>query len=86
MEAVLPGRGKITHFGDGKVCLVDQDKTKTSPSKCKFSDLRLRSWKLTKFLMSFFKPPVKDCINLQKYFLHRLNQLVAFSSDIIYFG
>ena len=39
MEAVLLGRGKITYFGDGKVSLVDQNKTKTSPSKCKFSDL-----------------------------------------------
>ena len=29
---------------------------KGSPLKCKFSDFRLLVWKLTKFLMSFFKP------------------------------
>ena len=29
---------------------------KRSPWKCKFSDFQLFSWKLTKFLISFFKP------------------------------
>ena len=31
---------------------------KRSRSKCKFLDFRLLAWKLTKFLMSFFKPRV----------------------------
>ena len=31
---------------------------KTSASKCEFSDFRLLAWKLTMFLMSFFKPQV----------------------------
>ena len=37
---------------------------KMSSSKCTFSDLRLLAWKLTKFLMSFFKPQVNFSLNI----------------------
>ena len=36
---------------------------KSIQSKWKFSDFRLLSWKLTKFLMSFFKPQVSFPLN-----------------------
>ena len=36
---------------------------KRSPSKCKFWDFRLLGWKLTKFLMLFFKPHVSFPLN-----------------------
>ena len=38
---------------------------KRSPSKCNFSDFRLLPWKLTKFLMSFFKPRVSFPLNFE---------------------
>ena len=41
---------------------------KRSPSKCKFSDFRLLVWKLTKFLMSFFKPRVSFPLNFASPF------------------
>ena len=41
---------------------------KTSPSKCKFSDLRLFALKLTKFLMSIFKPPVNFSLSIASPF------------------
>ena len=36
---------------------------KRSLLKCKFSDFGLLAWKLTKFLMSFFKPQVSFVLN-----------------------
>ena len=36
---------------------------KKRPWKCKYSDIRLLAWKLTKFLVSFFKPPVSFSLN-----------------------
>ena len=37
---------------------------KKEPSKCKFSDFQLLPWKLTKFLISFFKPPASFSLNI----------------------
>ena len=36
---------------------------KRSPWQCKFPDFRLLAWKLTKYLMSFFKPQVSFHLN-----------------------
>ena len=41
---------------------------KRSTSKCKFSDFRLLDWKLTKFLISFFKPQVCFSLNFASPF------------------
>ena len=37
-------------------------------SKCKFSDFRLFIWKLTKFLMSFFKPQISFLLHFASPF------------------
>ena len=37
-------------------------------SRCKFSDFRLLAWKLTKFLLSFFKPQISFPLNFQSVF------------------
>ena len=41
---------------------------KSNTSKWKFSDFRLLAWKLTKFLISFFKPRVSFLLNLASHF------------------
>ena len=41
---------------------------KRNPSKCKFSDFQLLAWKLTKFLMLFFKPQVSFPLNFASPF------------------
>ena len=62
---------------------------KTSPSKCKYSDFRLLAWKLTKFLMSFFKPRVIRSGFIQ--ILHycsvswKITPLCFCSSNLVYF-
>ena len=41
---------------------------KRNPSKCKSWDFQLLPWKLTKFLMSFFKPQVSFPSNFASFF------------------
>ena len=53
---------------------------KKSPSKCKFSDFRLLAWKLTKYLMSSFKPRVSFPLNFASPF----SVMKHNSSDIFY--
>ena len=48
---------------------------KRSPSKCKFLDFWLLTWQLTKFLMSFFKPPVSFALNFASLFSVLRNNL-----------
>ena len=44
------------------------DIDRRSLSKSKLSDFRLLSWKVTKFLMSFFKSPVRFSLNIASTF------------------
>ena len=57
-----------------------------SPSKCKFSNFRLLAWKLTKFLVPFFKPQVNFPLNFTSPFSALFTFPVKFSSWNIYFG
>ena len=47
--------------------------------KCKFSDFRLLAWKLTKFLMSFFKPEVSRPLNFATPFSVMTHNSLKFS-------
>ena len=47
--------------------------------KCKFSDFRLLAWKLTKFLMSFFKPEVSRPLNFATPFSVMTHTSLKFS-------
>ena len=51
---------------------------KRNPSKCKFSDFQLLAWKLTKFLMSFFKARISFPLNFASPF----SVMAQNSSDI----
>ena len=56
-------------------------------SKCKFSDFRLLAWKLTKFLMSFFKPQVSFPLHFAKPFSVMTHNSLKFSNwNIICFA
>ena len=60
---------------------------KKIPSKCQYSDLLLLSWKLIKFLMSFFKPPVNFSLNIASPFkVMTMTPLWFVGSNIIYFA
>ena len=61
---------------------------KRNPSKCKFPDFRLFTWKLTKFLMLVFTPRVNFLVHC---FHHcsvswKIAPLYFYSLNIVYFG
>ena len=53
-------------------------------SKCKFSDFQLLAWKLTKFLMSFFKPQVNFHLNFATAFSVMTQFLWNFLTETVY--
>ena len=53
---------------------------KRIPSKCKFPDFRLLPWKLTKFLLSFFKPLVSLPLNFATPFSVVTHNSLKFSN------